>query len=96
LSSPDTWIFRTARGRVVPGSFPIGGEHGLGRDRWAIAGFGITRVLSYQVADAIRAGTLAVGLEKFESTPWPISFVYSGQGSSGSSCGHFSISRHRG
>ncbi|MBV8913665.1 MAG: hypothetical protein JOZ05_11575 [Acetobacteraceae bacterium] len=30
----------------------------------AIAGFGITRVLSYQVADAIRAGTLAVVLEK--------------------------------
>ena len=42
----------------------------------AIAGVGITRVLSYQVADALRAGTLAVALQDFEPEPWPVSFVH--------------------
>lgn len=42
----------------------------------AIAGVGITRVLSYQVADALRAGTLAVALQDFEPEPWPVSFIH--------------------
>ncbi len=46
----------------------------------AIAGVGITRVLSYQIANAIRAGTLAIALQEFEPTPWPVSLVYAGQG----------------
>ena len=46
----------------------------------AIAGFGITRVLSYQAASALRAGTLARTLRKFEPAPWPVSLVYAGQG----------------
>jgi DNA-binding transcriptional LysR family regulator len=46
----------------------------------AIAGVGITRVLSYQVASALRAGTLALVLRKFEPMPWPVSLVYAGQG----------------
>jgi DNA-binding transcriptional LysR family regulator len=46
----------------------------------AIAGVGVTRVLSYQIADAARAGTLAVALEEFEPAPWPVSLVYAGQG----------------
>jgi DNA-binding transcriptional LysR family regulator len=43
----------------------------------AIAGLGITRVLSYQVADAIRAGTLVAALREFEPPPWPVSLVFS-------------------
>jgi DNA-binding transcriptional LysR family regulator len=42
----------------------------------AIAGLGITRVLSYQVAAAVRAGKLAVALAPFEPPPWPVSLVY--------------------
>jgi DNA-binding transcriptional LysR family regulator len=41
---------------------------------------GVTRVLSYQIADAVAAGTLVLGLEAFEPTPWPVSLVHSGQG----------------
>jgi DNA-binding transcriptional LysR family regulator len=81
LSSPDTWIFRTARGQTsIPVHSRLVVNTASAAIDAAIAGFGITRVLSYQVADAIRAGTLAVVLEKFESTPGPISVVYSGQG----------------
>ena len=46
----------------------------------AIAGAGITRVLSYQIVDAVRAGTLVVVLQNFEPEPMPISLVYAAQG----------------
>ena len=45
----------------------------------AIAGVGITRVLSYQIADAMRAGALVVVLQAFEPVPWPVNLVYTGQ-----------------
>jgi DNA-binding transcriptional LysR family regulator len=45
----------------------------------AIAGLGITRVLSYQIAKARRAGTLDTVLEAFEPAPWPVSLVYPDQ-----------------
>ncbi|HSE11077.1 MAG TPA: LysR family transcriptional regulator, partial [Rudaea sp.] len=46
----------------------------------AIAGAGITRVLSYQIADAVRAGALEIVLQDFEPAAWPVSFVYPSQG----------------
>lgn len=46
----------------------------------ARAGIGITRVLSYQIADACRAGELAIVLAAFEPPARPVSFVYPGQG----------------
>jgi len=44
----------------------------------AIAGVGVTRVLSYQVADALHRGQLAVVLEDFEPEPVPVSLVHAG------------------
>jgi DNA-binding transcriptional LysR family regulator len=46
----------------------------------AIAGIGVTRVLSYQVANALRAHSLVLALRKFEAAPWPVNLVYAGQG----------------
>jgi DNA-binding transcriptional LysR family regulator len=42
----------------------------------AIAGTGITRVLSYQVAEAVAAGTLKLILEDFAPEPLPVHLVY--------------------
>lgn len=42
----------------------------------AVAGFGITRLLSYQVADALRLGQLQVVLEGFEKPALPIHVVH--------------------
>jgi DNA-binding transcriptional LysR family regulator len=39
-------------------------------------GGGLTRVLAYQAADAIKAGRLKIVLEKFEPPPLPIHIVY--------------------
>ena len=46
----------------------------------AIAGAGMTRVLSYQIADAIHSGALVPVLQPFEPQPWPVSLVHAGQG----------------
>jgi DNA-binding transcriptional LysR family regulator len=46
----------------------------------AIAGLGVTCVLSYQVEAAIRSKSLALVLEAFEAPPIPVNLVYSGQG----------------
>jgi DNA-binding transcriptional LysR family regulator len=42
----------------------------------AIAGIGIVRLLSYQIADEIRSGALVAVLEDFAPEPMPVSLVY--------------------
>jgi DNA-binding transcriptional LysR family regulator len=46
----------------------------------ASASLGITRVLGYQAAPAVNAGSLAIVLEAFEPAPWPVSLVHAGYG----------------
>jgi DNA-binding transcriptional LysR family regulator len=43
---------------------------------YAEQGGGLTRVLAYQAADALKAGRLGIVLEKFEQAPLPIHVVY--------------------
>lgn len=45
----------------------------------AIAGAGLVRAVSYQIADHVRAGRLAVVLADFEPGPRPVHLVYDGQ-----------------
>jgi DNA-binding transcriptional LysR family regulator len=42
----------------------------------AVAGAGITRVMSYKMEAARRSGRLALLLEEFEQAPWPVHIVY--------------------
>jgi DNA-binding transcriptional LysR family regulator len=44
--------------------------------QYAVQGGGLTRVLAYQAAEAIKAGRLRVVLAKFEQPPLPIHIVY--------------------
>ena len=46
----------------------------------SIAGLGLTRVLSYQIAAASRAGLLEIALEPFEPAAAPVNLVFDGQG----------------
>ncbi|MET4788390.1 DNA-binding transcriptional LysR family regulator [Bradyrhizobium japonicum] len=43
----------------------------------AIAGAGLTRVMSYKMDAAKQAGTLAIVLDEFEPEPLPVHIVYS-------------------
>lgn len=45
----------------------------------AIAGVGVTRVLCYQVADAVRAGRLQLALCEYESAPMPVHLLFDAQ-----------------
>ena len=42
----------------------------------AVSGFGLTRLLSYQVADHVRAGRLTTLLTEFEPSPLPVHLVH--------------------
>jgi DNA-binding transcriptional LysR family regulator len=81
LMSPQMWRFRTGKADtpVTIHSRLVVNTAEAAVDA-AIAGLGVTWVLSYQIADAQRAGALAVILEKFEPPPSPVSLVYGGQG----------------
>jgi len=46
----------------------------------AVAGLGVTRVLSYQAESALRQGQLRLILEAFPSVPLPVSLLYARQG----------------
>ena len=81
LTSADAWMFPVGkqeeavnlRSRLVVNTAEAAVDA-------AIAGVGIARVLSYQAADAVRRGKLAVALQPFEAPPWPVSLVHAGQG----------------
>ena len=79
LTSPDAWTFAIGRSDV---SVPIHSRLVVNTAEAAIdaviAGIGITRVLSYQIAAAIRARALAIALREFEPPPWPVHLVYTG------------------
>jgi DNA-binding transcriptional LysR family regulator len=79
MTSPDAWTF-TIGGRDAPVAIHsrlIVNTAEAAIDA-AIAGVGITRVLSYQIANAMRDGALAIVLQGFEPAPWPVSLVYTG------------------
>jgi DNA-binding transcriptional LysR family regulator len=46
----------------------------------AMAGVGVTRVLSYQISRALAEGRITIVLPAFEPRPLPVSLVYSGNG----------------
>jgi DNA-binding transcriptional LysR family regulator len=74
-SSP--WSFASARGAVTvrPPTQLIVNTADVAIAA-AVAGRGLTRVLSYQIAPALHAGQLAVVLEEFEPQPLPIHVVH--------------------
>jgi DNA-binding transcriptional LysR family regulator len=46
----------------------------------AVAGIGVTRLISYQVADAVACGALRIILAQYECEPTPVSILHAGQG----------------
>ncbi|HEY6255902.1 MAG TPA: LysR family transcriptional regulator [Xanthobacteraceae bacterium] len=81
LSAPEAWTFSKGKSEVTVAihSRLIVNTAEAAIDA-AIAGAGITRVLSYQIDDARRSGLLDIALENFEPAPWPVNLVYPGQG----------------
>jgi DNA-binding transcriptional LysR family regulator len=78
LTSPDLWTFAGKWDSVKVHSRLTVNTAEAAIDA-AIAGIGITRILSYQIANALRTGALMIALEEFEEAPWPINFIHTGQ-----------------
>ena len=79
-ASPEPWMFRMRKedASVEIHSRLIVNTAEAAIDA-AIAGLGVTRVLSYQVATPIRTGALAIALQEFEPSPSPVSLVFASQ-----------------
>ncbi|TAN58597.1 MAG: LysR family transcriptional regulator [Magnetospirillum sp.] len=81
LSGGKSWSFAAGKSEVaVPLHFRLRVNTAEAAIDAAQAGAGLTRVLSYQVAEAVRAGTLRVVLPDFEPPPWPVSLIHGAQG----------------
>jgi DNA-binding transcriptional LysR family regulator len=80
VSAPTTWRFEcdgkeldaTFRARLSVNTIDAAIDAGL-------AGSGIIRAVSYQVAEYVRAKRLALVLENFEPPPGPVHVVYDRQ-----------------
>ncbi|MER8483627.1 LysR family transcriptional regulator [Mesorhizobium sp. M1322] len=81
LTAPAAWTFAIGKAEVaVPIRSRLRVNTAEAAVDAAIAGVGLTRVLSYQITAAVRSGTLRTVLEAFEPQPWPVSLVHAGQG----------------
>ncbi|AKZ63268.1 LysR family transcriptional regulator [Herbaspirillum hiltneri N3] len=80
LASMRAWMFGSGKSEF---SVPVQSRLTVNTAEAAIAAatldVGLIRVLSYQVADAVRRQVLRVVLEEFESAPLPVSLVHTGQ-----------------
>lgn len=80
LTTSDAWMFLAGRSEIA---VPIRSRFTVNTAEAAIdaasAGVGVARVLSYQVAQAVKTGALDIVLEKFEPAPVPISLIHAGQ-----------------
>ncbi len=82
LGSTTTWRFNPPGQdqRLVPVRSRLAVNRAESAIDAAIAGVGVTRVLSYQVAEAVADGRLKVVLGAFEAEPVPVHLVHAGQG----------------
>jgi DNA-binding transcriptional LysR family regulator len=79
LTTAEAWAFGRGRSEVsVPISARLTVTTAEAVVDAAISGVGIARVLSYQAAQALRDGWLALALVDFEPEPWPVHLVYTG------------------
>jgi DNA-binding transcriptional LysR family regulator len=80
LSSPDTWVFKAEPAEIaVPIRPKLTVNTAEAAIDAAIEGVGLTRVLSYQIERAVKAGALVTTLKRFEPASAPISLVYPSQ-----------------
>lgn len=80
LTTPELWTFSTGTAQVsVPVHSRLVVTTAEAAIDAAVAGLGLARVLSYQAAAAMRAGTLEAVLCDAEPEPWPVQLVNTGQ-----------------
>lgn len=66
------WRFRDRTAQVQPRLVVNSNQAAI---EAAVAGWGVTRLLSYQVAEAVASGALEIVMENHEREPWPVHVV---------------------
>lgn len=81
LNAPNKWTFSCGKKAVtaVIASRLVANTAEAAIDA-AIKGLGVTRVLSYQVAESLKKGALTTLLDDYEPEPWPVHLLYASQG----------------
>ncbi len=82
FTSSTAWTFRANEGEAehtVPIRTRLAVNTAEAAIDAAVAGVGVTRVLSYQAAQAVAEGKLNILLAAYEPAPVPINLVYAGQ-----------------
>jgi DNA-binding transcriptional LysR family regulator len=82
FTSPTAWTFRSGdkrSERTVPIHSRLSVSTAEAAIDAAVAGVGVTRVLSYQAAHAVAEGKLKIVLAAYEPEPLPINLVHVGQ-----------------
>lgn len=80
IMSPAAWNFKAGKlEKVIPIHSRLVVNTAEAAIQSAIAGLGVTRVLSYQIAEAVASGRLVLALEVFEPAPWPVNLLYRSQ-----------------
>jgi DNA-binding transcriptional LysR family regulator len=80
LASPEAWRFSSPKGDVlVPIRSRLTVTTAEAAVAGAVAGLGLTRLLSYQIIEAKCVGRLELVLKDYELPARPISLVYPGQ-----------------
>jgi DNA-binding transcriptional LysR family regulator len=79
LNSGTSWSYGGKKGEVLPIRSRLSVNTAEAAIDAAIAGVGVTRVLSYQAAQAVADGKLQVVLSSFEPAPVPVSIIYANQ-----------------
>lgn len=83
LTSGTTWMFASTRGQRPDRQVSIRPRLSVNTAEAAIdaaiAGVGVTHVLSYQAAHAVEEGSLTLVLREFEPEPMPVNVVHAGQ-----------------
>jgi DNA-binding transcriptional LysR family regulator len=81
LTSASEWHFPAGKSeRPVPIHSRLSVNTAEAAVDAAVAGVGLTRVLSYQAAQAVRDGTAQIVLEAFEPPPLPVNLLHAAQG----------------
>ncbi len=81
LRSPQPWAFQINNANVAqPVHSRLTVNTADAAIDAAIAGLGITRVLSYQIAGAQRSGALQLTLQAYTPPAWPVHLLYAKQG----------------
>jgi DNA-binding transcriptional LysR family regulator len=79
LDAPDVWRFGSGRSETMvtvrPRMYLTTAEAAIDA---AVAGIGVARLLSYQVARALSEGSLILVLEDFEPSPRPVNLLHAG------------------